>query len=483
MKRLQASLLLLGVMAIFPGLVFSQSALGSLESMTNTKVSVPKASSPSMVGGSSLTTIVAGALVQNMINTILSPTPQKTPEQLEAERLEQERIEYEAEMARQAEEARQQELHDNLMNSTKPISGSQDLDFKSLDGGMESMRKEASDQFERGGEARSLESAPKGTDFFGVPLSDAQIATLIDPQSNPVLNDIETAVKTTDDYLEKEKSEAAKEEKEKPVEKSPDCIALTEKLARYESDLIRFQQWNTGTLTELKKWEEQNDAAFWNAVKDGAGAAFGVFADYLNESRKSAALLKKTLEENEGKLLVNQVFSPEEIIKYKKLLDQRITTCNITDLTKFTTDTWSWVNTVQNLIQGTTEKMAHSDADCIKMINALKEQDLLTSTPWVDAGSFLAGETINAFLGSPGITKNPKLYTTKSIIKNQLKIPYVTIVQLAVDETYNAMDMWKSYQNICTFREADGKATEAVKKIESDMNNLKLQIKNCPANN
>ena len=149
----------------------------------------------------------------------------------------------------------------------------------------------------------------------------------------------ENAVKLSNEYLDNEKLEIARLQKEKlgkknpekekyvvgiiggavsnqmangePIIEKPDCNALTEKLARYRSDMIRFQEWNAGTLSELKKWEDQNNDAFWNAVTDGASAAFGVFVDYLNETRSSASKLKKILEQNEGKYISDGVFSSD----------------------------------------------------------------------------------------------------------------------------------------------------------------------------
>ena len=80
------------------------------------------------------------------------------------------------------------------------------------------------------------------------------------------------------------------------------------------------------------------------------------------------------------------------IIQYKKILDQRITLCNITDLAKESMKPWDYVNLSRNLLQGTTEKLANSEGDCMEIINVLKGQGYLSDTPWVDAGQILAGK-------------------------------------------------------------------------------------------
>ncbi|HPT22233.1 MAG TPA: hypothetical protein PLR88_09830 [Bacteroidales bacterium] len=518
MKKLIFSFVVAALLIVFPDSLLSQSALSQLGDPNS--VYVPPVNGPTPVGSyssggssssaaksvlgssssSSISTVVAGALVQGMLNSLFSPAPEKTTEQIAAEKAEQERIAYEEEMKRQEEEARQQELHDNLINSSKDIPGSESLNFKTLDGDMESMRKEAADQFERSYDVSTIKTVPKGNDFFGIPLSDVDFETVVEPETNPVYSDVKKAVDLTDKYLADEKLAKEKLEKEKlensklvvdiiggavsgqakgePIIEKPDCQALRDKLARYRSDMVRFQDWNSQTLTELKNWEEQNNKAFWNAVSDGASAAFGVFMDYLNETRASASAIKKILEENQEKYIRDGVFTADQISRYKQLLDQRITTCKVTELAKESLKPRDYVNLSKNILQGTTEKLAKSDGDCMQMVNVLKEQGYLSDVPWVDAASFLTGEVINKFMDDPSIVLKPN-----SVVKGSLKIPYVTVAQLAVDEAYNVTDMLTSFKNVCTLRDADGKAAEAVRKIQNDMSNIKIQLEGCPSNN
>ena len=509
MKKLYIVLFILAGVLISPGFVFSQSALGQLEQAAGRSIGsvrVPAVSGPSRVGGAAsalggvmpssssvISNAVAGAVMQGLINNILSPTPAKSQAEIDAEKAEADRIALEAEKLRLEEAARQQELHDNLMNSSKSLSGSESLDFKSLDGDMETMRKQAADQFEPKPTGNTLNSPSSGNtlntptggnNFFGEPVSEVDFQTLVEPESNAVYLDIKTAVASTDEYFENEKlavkiiGQALSENRGEPIIEKPDCKALNEKLTRYRSDMVRFHAWNSATLTELEKWEKQNNDAFWNAVTDGASSAFGVFLDYLDDTRSSATRIKKVLETNEAKYLKDKVFTPEDIIKYKKLLDQRITLCNVTQLAKETMKPWDYVNLARNLLQGTTEKLSKSDGECMKIIDVLKEEELLSGTPWVDAGQFLTGAIINKFMDDPSVLIKPN-----SLIKGALKVPYVTIAQLAVDEAYNITDMLTSFANITTLRDADGKASEAVKKIQTDMDNIKIQLKNCPAAN
>lgn len=500
MRQMRWSRFLTAILAgllFFPSVVLPQSALSQLEQAAGRSISsvnVPMPSAPSVVGAlgsvagsagalssGSISNAVAGMVFQSLLNNLFSPAPAKTPEQIEAERLEQERLEMEAEKLRLEEEARQQAIHNELLNESKSLSGAESLDFKSLDGDMETLRKSSADQFEPKSTGISHYPGSMGAQFFGMPLSDPEVRILVEPESTPVYQDLETSVDLTDEYLEEEKlvveviGGAVAEAKGEPIVAKPDCRALGEKLNRYRTDLVRFRSWNNGTLTELKKWEEQNDQAFWNAIGDGAGAAFGVFVDYLKETRSSASVIRSAFEANEARFIREGLITPDQALKYKGILDQRINTSTVAKFAKEGLDIKEYVNATRNLIQGTTEKLASTDGECNQLISLLKKEGLLSETPWVDAGQFLAGKVIDKFLDNPSLIIKPGTFA-----KGLTKIPYVTVAQLAVDEAYNVTDMLTSYSNICTFREADGRASEAVKKIESDMDNIKIQLQGCP---
>lgn len=495
-KKIRQFLLSIVVLVFYSYSLYSQSALKQLEqaagrSISSVNVPMPGAPSPvSSVGSAaktissstSISNMVSGFMIESLFNSIFSPAPQKSAAELEAERLEKERLEREAEIQRQAEIARQQQIHDKLMNSSKSLDDSDPLDFKTLDGEMETIRKEAADQFESGGTGGSGNNNGLGTAFFGIPLSDADVQIALDPENTPVYRDVSTAVEESDEYLTNEHDTVRKisspsptQAKGEPIVPKPDCKALSQKLERYQKDIVRFNGWNKGTLTELDKWKEQNDDAFWNVVTDGAGAAFDVFTDYLDETRSSALGIKNVLEANEAKFIRDKIFTPEDITKYKALLDQRITTSKITGVAKDLMEPWEYVDVTRNTLQGTTELIAKTDGDCMQIINVLKEQGMLSETPWVDAGQFLAGKVIDKFLKSPKIVIPPNL-----LVKGLTKVPYVNAAQIIVDEAYNVTDWVLSYKNICTLREADGMATGAMRKIINDMDNIRIQLMDCP---
>jgi hypothetical protein len=419
--------------------------------------------------------MVAGAVMQGLLNNLFNSstqTTQKTQEQLEAERLEEERIAYEAEMNRQAEAARQQELYDNLMKSSKPIPGSQSLDFKTLDGDMETIRKDAADQFEPKSTGNTIITDSSGTDFFGVPVSSPDFQILTEPEQTPLYKDVKTAVDLTDEYLENEKlavkiiAQTINETRGEPIIEKPDCKAISEKLMRYRSDMVKFNEWNTGTLTELDKWKKQKDAAMLNAALDGINAVVGQYFDWAQKRGKEALEVKNILKLNEADILKKTPEKAEAIAKFYKILDGRYATCNAAEVGSAIQDhVIDNYALARNSIQVFNEKMTETDADYNACVKYLSDEGFLTDWPVNESLGILANKGIAAFCSFNN-------YTGIGL--------FAKLTQLAIDETFNITDIVTSYANICTLRDADGKASEAVKKIQTDMENMKIQLKNCP---
>lgn len=125
------------IVLLFSGIVisnnpaFGQSALGQLEHMAGQKVSVPKVSA-----AANLNNMVAGAVVQSLLNNLFStPTVSKeelAAQQKAAELAAQQAAEKAAEEQRIKEEIAQAE-HDKMMQSFKQLDGSQGLNMKTLD--------------------------------------------------------------------------------------------------------------------------------------------------------------------------------------------------------------------------------------------------------------------------------------------------------------------------------------------------------------
>ena len=115
---------------------------------------------------------------------------------------------------------------------------------------------------------------------------------------------------------------------------------------------------------------------------------------------------------------------------------------------------------VQNLIHGMSTLIMEGDAEYNAFCDYLVEEGYLSEWPKTDLANFLAQKEIDAVLKAKGFTR----------------IPYVSIASTIVNQTYNAMQFYYSFQNITTLNEADGNATEAVIQIENQMRSIEYTL-------
>ncbi len=421
-------------------------------------------------------TMIQTMLVQSLVNAVFSaPAAPAAPSQaqLEAQRIEMERI--------QQEQARQQKIRDSLNlraynklmdNSISIKEGDGNLDFMKLDGEMEQMRADAEGQFSGEGVKSENVSISKGTDFFGQGLSEPELNTLLDINNDPNIVDLSETktyivdnIKNESEIVKQENN--IKEENTKPKLSAEECTMLNNKLNSYTDNRQKFLQNIDKTILEVNNWEEKNNQAYWNAVTDGISSVAGIFLDYVIESRKSALKIKEILEKNEIKYIADGAFTKESIEKYKKMLDLRINNYNNANVGKKMSDISEYYGFVKNIIQTTTEQLSGSDSEYKYLINTLKEKGYLSDFPVVEASQFLAGKTIDSFIKQPIIQKG------------FLKVSYVTIAQMAVDQAYNALDWYLSYKNMCKLKEINGKELEAAKYIQNKIFEVKAQLNNC----
>lgn len=419
-------------------------------------------------------------IIQSVFNALLAPP--SGPSAADQAKLDAQRAAQEAEMQRIAlEKAEKKRIkdsmdavaYDQLMKMSKPIPGGDaKLDFKTLDGDAENLSRAASDQFMPSGIDSSHMNASGGTNFFGMGLSSPEFQTLMDPDNDPMIVDLTEANTFIVDNLKKDEVSAGEPaSKEEPKNEVPDKAKCLEMETRLASDLAnreKFQKTIDLTLTELNKWKEQNNAAFWNAVTDGLNTTAGVFLDYVIESRKQAAAIQKVIIDNQQKWIDNKVFTPESVKRYKDLTDLRLSNYEDAVFGKQISNAADYYGLLRNSIQAVTERLSGTDSEYREMCKILQQGGYLGDFPIVDAAQFLAGKTIEAFM------KNPETIVTKN-----LKIGYVTIAQLAVDEFYNAMDWYLSYKNICTLRDVSGKELEAAKYLQSKIDEKRAFLSKC----
>lgn len=395
------------------------------------------------------------AVMQGTENNATLQQQQEAKHQYDLQRKQKER---ELEFNRQKNFA---EKKDKLLGTLKGAGTGKLVDFKNLDGDAEAMRKAAGDPFDQSADTAAKAKVSAGTNFFGTKLSEPEITTLMESKNDPIIVDLSKANTFIVQNLKQNETAIKKLQKQKT--QRPACKEIIAKYNRQVDDMKKFQKQIEFTQSQLDEWRQKNDAAFWNAVIDGASFAIGEYFDYLKETRKGAENVKHNLELIETKLINEKVYTPAQIAGLKKKLNVRMAEHTMAKYSSDFSNITDYFDHVKNTIQSSVAEIGKTDADIKEFLSNPKVREYLSEYPTTDAAQFVAGKYIKALLEKKGFTK----------------YSYVSIAQLAVNTVYNATDMYLSYKNICTLRNASGKEFAAVRHIQSQISNTYRKIVEC----
>ena len=425
-------------------------------------------------GGNSMENDIKQQLFQGVLEGLTQKPKRNSPsqQQQKAQQDEYRQLQMEREQkARALEFARQKDFAEKkgqLLGDLKGVSAGALADVKTLDGDAETMRREAGELFDQStGSNRKIELSA-GTDFFGTALSKPEISTLMEPDTDPVIVDVREAHTFVVQSLKQhekaiKRMEPPKKEEKKEGVKKPDCGEMIAKYNRQIDDMKKFQKQTEFTKGQFDEWQQKNNAAFWATVVDGASFAFGEFFDYLKETRSGAENIKRNLELIEVRLINEKVYSPAQIARIKMQLNVRMAEYRMVKFSSEFGTVSDYFDYVKNVIQSSAAEIGSTDADIQELLANPKVKEYMGDFPTVDAAQFLVGKSITAFLATKGLAK----------------FSYVGVAQLAVNTAYNVTDLYLSYKNICTLRNAAGKELEAARKIQGQLANSYNAIVAC----
>lgn len=398
---------------------------------------------------------------------INGPSRQQIEAQKEAERQKQQQR---AQREMELELERQKYFDDKksqLLGDLKGGSGAL-ADFKYTAGDAETIRKAAGDPFDQSSGTAGKVEISAGTNFFGTTLSKSEITTLMEPEKDPVIVDLSEArtfvvqsLKQNEEAIKK--IEVPKKEEVKHNVDRPECKDIVAKYNKQVGDMEKFQKQIEFTKNQLDDWRQKNDAAFWNAVVDGASFAVGEYFDYLKETRSGAQNIKRNLELIETRLINEKVYTPAQIASLKTKLNLRMAEYTLAKHTSEFTDITDYFDYVKNVIQSSVTEIGKTDADVKEFLSNPRVKEYINESPTVDAAQFLAGKAMTEYLAKKGFTR----------------YSYVGIAQLAVNTAYNATDMYLSYKNICTLNKAFGTELESAKRIQRQISDTYGKIVLC----
>lgn len=440
-----------------------------------------KSSSVSSSSGS-MEMMVTSTILQSLFSSIMQSDQKKK----QAEEQQKLLLQQQAQLLKQKQLAEQKRLkdsvdkvtYDKLMQSYKLQQGAEKLGFKKLDGDMETLSKNARNQFDGASLGISNINSAGGTPFFGTKMDSVQIKTLINPDEDSIIKDINDA----DIFIKQNKisdsakvaslktdSTAKKAEATGEKKSAAECEKLKLRLNNYLLQRDKFHKVIQTTHQDLNEWKKKNNDAMWNAVQTGFDLAFSKFLDKIAVRSAQAENVKDRLLKFQDVLRTKGV----DVDTYLEVLNTRIfTAANLAKDVSTFKDAADYDAFFRDAMQSGVSKLAETDTMYQIILNDAAVKNTLNEGGFVelDALQFGVGKVFEKMLSS-NFLKNLKGFSNK--------IPYVSYAQFVVDQTYNALDMYLSYQQIIQLREVAGQETRAAMSQQMSIDKTIDELKNC----
>jgi len=267
--------------------------------------------------------MVVGGIIEGMLSSMLA-TPGQDSSRQDA-LMEQHNAS--ARSARQAEawrDARDEEFQSErakMMGAFKDLEGAEHasfkgapdagLDFKTLDGEMESLAAGARAPFDTAvAMAEPLPDAAAGaTPFFGDTMPEKDLRLLVNPDNDPMVVDLRNAVAYVAGNLKDDgstpvtiKSGRQASENGEPIIKPLDCPGLARKLGSFIAQRSKFNKTILLAQEQVDQWEATNRSALVNAAKDGIEYFTGNLLESLANRGEAAERLQRIYTGNAGKM-------------------------------------------------------------------------------------------------------------------------------------------------------------------------------------
>jgi hypothetical protein len=387
-----------------------------------------------------------------------------------------------------AEKAKQKRIKDSLdqiayrqliqMSKTLP-DGSADLDFKTLDGNAEKMRKDATDQF-----TPSISNTPTVNseidttykNFFGDSLSNIKLQVgekSLDPKNDTIYKDVSDAVNLSDTLLKNGKLPVVilKQIKIKnngsPIyeQQQLTCEEIKNKLNKATLDLSKFRDWNQKTKDQMEAWQkEQSDALTASAIE---GLKF-LITKFTNNVDKKIEKLEKSKEIalNLQKNTKNPVYI-DRIEEVVKKYDKCLAILNKEKLPEFVGGTIDALTDYRDVAKSSlillNQDLTKADAELQTALDETKDEGIFKEDYENDNISFIVLSMVDLFSA-------PDVGFT------------IACGDFAINEVLDLGKAGESYYRIIKLQEADGKAKPETIKLEVEIAGYKAQLKrqNCP---
>lgn len=344
-----------------------------------------------------------------------------------------------------------------------------DLELKSLDGDAEALAAGARAPFDAPATPGLPEPGRAATPFFGdsMPIEDLQL--LVNPELDPRVADLTKAhhfvmanLKEDTPRLEAlvRKQEATGAVAATP--KAPDCAKLARFLKGSMAQRSQFHQTLQSAQEQVTTWETANRNALLNAAKDGLEYFSGQILESLSKRGEAAARLQRIYDRKAGQMARDGL--DLVAIKAKITRLQRLSSSG--QIAEFVSSMNDWQTFMKDGISALVAQLKASNEDL----------EGLFSDPGMQAPFGDEAPGLRVLLDVS------KIAASNDVLGKWVarKVPLIAGIELAINQTYNALDWYLSFKRVSEANGIQGRAMDAARTIQQNIDTTYSQLKDCP---
>ncbi|QEM67575.1 hypothetical protein FO488_05025 [Geobacter sp. FeAm09] len=390
-----------------------------------------------------------------------------------------------AEERRRAEEAEFQAERDRALGAYKGLEGASalgfkdadsGLDFKTLDGGAETMAAAARQPFDTavgGAPPVSAVAVGRGTPFFGETMPETDLRLLADPENDPRVVDLRNAVAYTAGNLKEDGAEPVprqdKEDKKgkkakgegEPIIEPPDCAALSRKLGSFLEQRNKFHTTILLAQNQVDEWAATNRGALVNAAKDGIEYFTGNLLEALANRGKAAERLQEIYTRNASRMAAEwvDILALEAKIRRLQFLSSAGKAAEVAGQVN------DWQTFVKDGMSALLAQLTSSNQEVREILEDPK------------VGKYFQTESpeLNALLDISKIAAANRVFG--SWVKKQL--PVIGLAEISLKQLYNGTEWAASFYRLAKANDINGNVMESAKALQRRIDDTRIALKAC----
>ncbi|MEW6672149.1 MAG: hypothetical protein AB1427_10610 [Thermodesulfobacteriota bacterium] len=426
--------------------------------------------------------MVVGTIFESLLTSLFSTDAANEKEALAAKQQAAALAAQQASELQRAKDMAAQAEYEKMMRLYKQLDGGgaayktlsdSNLAFKTLDGDAENLAAGARKPFDTAADTATPGSgtttAGGATPFFGDTMPIAQIQLLVHPENDPNVVDLRNATAYVAESLKNDgpkiaAATKADEGKGKgvPAGRAPECAKLAQRLNGFVSQRAQFQKTVNLARDQLDIWQTANRNALLNAAKEGLEVYTGHLLEKFTHRARAAERLQRIYEKNAGQM-AREGLDVSEIKARIERLRILSSTGRIVELGGGIND---WQTFIRDGVSGLMAQLTSSNAEIQGMLEDPRMQ------------KYFEAETpeLKALLDISTLAASNKVFG-KWVAK---KLPIIAGVELAINQVYNGLDWYLSYERLAEAHKISGRVMNSARYIQKNIDDTIQALTKCP---